>query len=388
MKLAGPLIRRRYLPVEANSEVHGPVLMTGCRFLRNLLRTALYLILLFIIAGCTGVSDFLQENTAARIVTGASEKERRQIILLSDRLQVRAKEYEKSGEIYSALLCWQVLSILNPNDQEYARRFRQLKNESQLAAERHFETGERYFNKNQMENARREFLTALRYNPDHPQALDYLKNKMFPAISNPYRVQKGDSLVNIADNVYGDPNLYYLIAVYNNLEVDQPLSVGKDLKLPVLEPDLAPPLVDITKELASAKKLFLNQEYKKVLQSTAKVLRIDPSNTEAADLKNASLYQIAGSLRQQHKYLEALETLKKLDPRYKGVQKDIAEVKVLLKKQAEENYRIGVKYFVNEEIDKAIKTWEKTLILDPQHPKAGQDIKKARRLLNKLKKVE
>ncbi|UCD82458.1 MAG: tetratricopeptide repeat protein [Desulfobacterales bacterium] len=348
----------------------------------------MYLILAFHIVGCGGVSDFLQENTATRIVTGVSEKERRQKILMSDRLQLRAKEYEKSGQIYGALLGWQVLSILNPEDQDYAARFRQLKYESQLAANRHFETGKRDFNNNSFDSARQEFLIALRYNPDHPEALNYLKNKMSPEITSRYQVQKGDSLASIAEKVYQDPDKYYLIAVYNNLDADQPLIAGKNLKLPVLEPGLALPLVDITRELKNVRKLFLSREYEKVLQRTAGVLSIDPSNSEAADLKNAALYQIAARLRQNRNYIESLEILNKMDPRYKGVQKDVAEIKVLLKKQAEENYRIGVSYFVKEEIDKAIEAWEKTLILDPQHPKAGQDIEKARRLLKKLKEVD
>ena len=388
MKLSGPHNRLRHLPIKANCKGREPDPTSGCRFLQYLKFVTWYPILLLYIAGCTGMPDFLEENTAARIVTGASEKEKRQKILLTDRLRLRAEDYEKSGEIYGALLCWQVLSVLNPGDQNYAASFRQLEHESRLSANRHFEMGERDFKNNLLESARREFLIALRYNPDHPQALNYLKNKMSPATSRLYRVQTGDSLVSIATDVYRDPNKYYLIAVYNKLDVDQPLIDGTNLKLPGLESDLALPLVDIPNELSNARKLFLSQAYEKVLQRTALVLSIDPSNMEAADLKNAALYQIAAGLQQQRRYLEALATLKKLDPRYKGVQKDIAAVKAQLKKEAEENYRLGVNYFVNEEIGKAIETWEKTLILDPQHPKARQDIEKARRLLKKLKEVD
>lgn len=388
MKPPGPQNLRDHLPIKLNGEGRHSIATDGDRFLRYLIFAALYLTLLFYIVGCSGMSDFLQENTATRLITGVSEKERRQNILLSDRLQLRAKEYEKSGEIYGALLCWQVLSILNPADQDYADRFQRLKNESQLLADQHFAKGVVFFKKNAYKSARQEFLSALRYNPDRAEALDYLKNKMTFKITSLYRIQKGDSLVNIAKNVYHDPNKYYLIAVYNNLAVNQTLIAGKYLKLPALEPGLAMPLVDITGELKYARKLFLNQEYKKVLQSTANILKIDPSNIEAADLKNAALYQIAEGFRQQRNYLESLETLKKLDPRYKGIQEDIAELKVLLKKQAEANYRIGVSYFVNEQFNKAIESWQKTLIQNPRHPKARQDIEKARRLLNKLKEVE
>lgn len=388
MKFPDPPNRLHHLLRKANRKGRQPGATSGYPSLRHLILGILYLILLSQIVGCTGMSNFIEKNTATRIVTGAAEKERRQNILLSDRLQLRAKEYEKGGEIYGALLCWQVLSILNPENQNYAEKFQQLKNESQLSATLHFEMGKRDYNNKLYETARREFLIALRYNPDHSEALDYLKNKMTPAMRSSYRVKMGDTLVSIAENVYQDPNKYYLIAVYNQLDVKQALIVGTNLKLPALEPDLASPLADIPMELKNARKLFLNQAYEKVLQRTALILNIDPSNTEAAELKNAALYQQASLLRQQRRYFEALEILKKLDPRYKGVQKDIAEIKALLKQQAEESYRIGVNYFVNEEIDKAIEAWKKTLILDPQHPKAGQDIEKARRLLKKLKDVD
>jgi hypothetical protein len=48
-------------------------------------------------------------------------------------------------------------------------------------------------------------------------------------------------------------------------------------------------------------------DYEKVLQSTALVLSMDPSDIEAADLKNSALYQFAAGLQQQRRYLEALE---------------------------------------------------------------------------------
>jgi len=388
MKPHGPQNLRDHLPVKSNGKDRHPLATYRNRFLRSLIIAALYSALLFYNVGCSGMSNFLQENQATRMITGESEKERRSNILLSDRLQLRAKEYENDGEIYGALLCWQVLSILNPADQDFADKFHRLKYESRLLADQHFAKGVVFFKENAYQSARQEFLSALRYNPDHAEALVYLKNKITFKITSLYQIQTGDSLVNIAKNIYRDPNKYYLIAVYNNLDPNQPLVAGKYLKLPTLEQGLAMPLVDITRELKTARALFLNQEYEKVLQRTAKVLKIDPSNTEAAELKNAARYQIAERFRKQHNYLESLKTLKKLDPRYKGVQKDIAEVKVLLKQQAEENYRIGVNYFVHEQFNDAIESWQKTLIQNPQHPKARQDIEKARRLLKKLKEVD
>jgi tetratricopeptide (TPR) repeat protein len=339
-------------------------------------------------SGCTGMPAFLQDSAATRIITGEAEKDRRQTVLLSDRLQLRAREYEKNGEIQSALLCWQLLSNLNPSEQDYSDKFNRLLYESRLLAEEHFKKGKDFYRAGSYKPARKEFLTALRYNPDHAEALKYVKHKMTPALTRRYKIQQGDSLAKIAKKIYRDPNKYFLIAVYNNLDLNQQLVVGQQLTLPTLDPDRSVALVDVSGELKHARQLFLNQEYEMVIRSASKILRISPSNTEATELKNAALYQIAERYRKQHRYLESLETLNRLDPQYKGVQEDIAQVKVLLKQQAEENYRIGINFFINEQFEQAIKSWEKTLLQNPHHPKAGQDIEKARRLLKKLKEVD
>ncbi|QJD99466.1 DUF3380 domain-containing protein [Massilia forsythiae] len=47
-----------------------------------------------------------------------------------------------------------------------------------------------------------------------------------------YHVQGGENLKSIAKSVWGDANLWYLIANANNLEVDSPLTIGQTLRLP------------------------------------------------------------------------------------------------------------------------------------------------------------
>ena len=363
----------------------------GChilRTIRHLICLTLFATALATIPGCSGMSDLIRENTAAKMITGASEKERRQKILLSDRLQLRAKGYEKNGEIYEATLCWQILTILNPSDREYMDKFQRLQLESRQRANRYFESGVLYFKKKAYQSARKEFLSALRYNPDHIESLEYLKGKMSTEIYQLYQIKPQDSLRIISKTVYQDPNKDILIAIYNDLDPDQELTVGNYLRLPILESGLTRPVVNITSELDKARKLFLSRDYERAVRRTEQILQIDPSNGEAAELKNAALYQIAETYRKLQNYVDTLKTLKKVDPRYKGVKKDIEEVNIILRQQAEENYRLGVNFFVNEEFDRAIDRWQDTLRQNPQHPKARQDIEKARRLLKKLDEVD
>jgi hypothetical protein len=57
------------------------------------------------------------------------------------------------------------------------------------------------------------------------------------------------------------------------------------------------------------------------------------------------------------------------------------------KEKAEESYNAGVKFFINQKLDEAIQSWEQTLALNPEHPKASKDIVKARGLQQKLREL-
>jgi tetratricopeptide (TPR) repeat protein len=87
-------------------------------------------------------------------------------------------------------------------------------------------------------------------------------------------------------------------------------------------------------------------------------------------------------------YTEALNVLSKADPQYDCVKKTISDVYKAKKKQAEVHYLNGVKHFLNEELQSAIKEWEKALALNPEHKKAKKNINNAQSLLEKLEKVK
>jgi hypothetical protein len=66
----------------------------------------------------------------------------------------------------------------------------------------------------------------------------------------------------------------------------------------------------------------------------------------------------------------------------------ITTTKALLKKQGEEHYLRGLKYFVDDDIEGAVEEWERALYLDPSHKKAKKDILNAKKIIEQLKKVE
>jgi tetratricopeptide (TPR) repeat protein len=308
--------------------------------------------------------------------------------LLSERYQMKALEYEKSGELQRALFNWKVVAELNPGDRQFAEKIIDLIAAIESKGEEHFKKGVASYKNGSFEAARKEFLIALRYNPNHKEALDYLKNKLTAESYTVYEVKRGDTLKDIAREVYKDPGKDFLIAYFIDIDTKEKPLPGTSLKLPMLEASLTRRLVDIEKELLKAKNLLRDKDYEKILHIAGKVLEYDPKNKDAADLVNVSYYQIGTRLILDKKYREALNMFNRVAPGYNGVKEAISDVNKIIEKDAEIYYREGVKHFLNEELEEAINEWEKTLVLNPEHQKAKRDIENARGLLEKLKQIK
>jgi tetratricopeptide (TPR) repeat protein len=334
-----------------------------------------------------------------------------------------AMRYEKSGELPRALLCWEVIQAFHPTDEEARRKIEDLRARMLALAEQHFKQGISYYKNNSIPAARREFSLTLYYNPEHAEALSYLKNRLNEEDYLLYEVKPGDTLREIAKKVYNDQQKDFLIAYFNNLGKDPKLEPKTTLKLPILEipqpkgtaemkempmdpkellaepkDSKEPKEIKETKEtkeareaketremMAKAEISFKANKFKETVSITEDILSIDPSNKQARGLTNASYYQIGKTLSAQKKYEEALGQWSRVDPGFR----DVSELIVSAKKQlAEVHYINGIKYYTEEKLDKAVQEWEETLALNPQHPKAKGDIEGALKLLQKLKDIK
>jgi tetratricopeptide (TPR) repeat protein len=281
-----------------------------------------------------------------------------------------------------------VASELRPGDREIAGKIADLQATIEKESEMHFKKGLAFYKDNSFKAAQREFLTALRYNPYHKQALDYLKNRLTVEGYRAYQVKEGDTPRSIAHSVYKDPEKDFLISYFTGTDTRAKLVPGTILRLPVLEAEFIREFIDIEEELLKAKDLVKTKDFEKVLPIVGKILEYDPENKEAADLANASYYEIGERLRLEKKYIASLKMLNRVSPGYEGIKEAIFDVTESLRKEAEIHYKVGVKHFLNEELEEAIKEWEQTLALNPDHQKARKDIEDARSLLDKLKKIK
>jgi tetratricopeptide (TPR) repeat protein len=324
-----------------------------------------------------------------------------------ERYRNKALEYEKIGELRRALQCWEIVSSFIPTDGEVTKRMADLKAQIHTTADQHFKKGLSYYQNNSLEAAREEFLLALIYNPDHKEALDYVKEKLTGEDHILYEVEKGDTLKEIAKKKYNDSQKDFLIAYFNNLGKDVKLAPKTVLKIPILEPQRTEQasvtsvpkemptermpkgekeiLINSKEMLGKAQGYFKVKNYREAASSAEEILAYDPGNRDARDLSNASYYQMGKTLSQEKKFQEALEVFEHVEPGYKDLNESVAFVK---KRLADAHYIKGVEYFTNEELNKAIKEWEETLSLDPNHQKAKEGIENARALLEKLKQIK
>lgn len=309
-------------------------------------------------------------------------------IFVSKHCQTKALAYEKNSELQLAIYNWRIVSKLSPEESHFAKRLADLQADSIRLAEKHFKVGVAYVKRNDIKAARKEFLIALRHNPYHKGALDYVKNTLPEIGYVAYVVKAGDSIKDIAHAVYEDSGKDFLISHITGLDAGKRPAQGTTIMLPVLAPGLTRKLMDVEKELSKARALFKLEKYEKVIPFAHKILEYDPKNKEAVDLVNASYFQIGKQFCLKGEYSRSLETFNQITPGYDGVQEAIAEAHGQMKKLAEMHYTIGVKHFVNEELIKAIEEWEKALALNPEHQKAKSEIENARSLLEKLKQIQ
>lgn len=141
-------------------------------------------------------------------------------------------------------------------------------------------------------------------------------------------------------------------------------------------------------KLEEARRLLDRGAWGSVINVTEEILKQDPGSDEAKMLFSNASYKLGKILLDRGQADKAMDILSRIEPSYEDTRQLLSVARARMKAQAEALYREGVKQFVNEELEKAIKTWKKVLELNPDHAKARQDMDNAQRLLEKLRALE
>ncbi len=186
------------------------------------------LFLLFLIAGCAG---FGTKSPAQ----------------LSKEYTKKAQAAEKKGDLAEALKQYKLVLTVDPKNKLAQEKRAKLEPQLNKLAEQHYRKGLKYYRQGQYPPARKEFLTALRYNPDHAEA----KEKLTAAREEikdvkryiVHTLQADETISTLAERYYGDYRKFHVIAEYNEMEDATKVTVGQEIKIPVIEgtPILADP---------------------------------------------------------------------------------------------------------------------------------------------------
>lgn len=342
---------------------------------------------------------------------------------------------EAAGKLLSAMDNLRIALTIQRSDRPSLAKARELKAKVDAEAEAHFNAGKAAEEKGDAGTAKRELLASLRLNPDHAAALELLKKILNPDVFAYHKVKEGETIASLAKSVYENPGAELLITRVNGLTVADKLKPGQTLRLPIVQPALRQALerdlafaapgpgekpkkedkkaaevasaapvpapapvqvniaqpqgaaaaVDVAPLLSMAKLQFTNGLYETVISLTDEVLAAEPGNAEATSLQQDATYQLGTDLAKRGSNVQAAKTFLRLPKTYKDTGKQLDAVLGILHKASEPVYLEGVKYFIAEDLQKASEAWERTLQMDPWHPKAASDLQKARQLLEKLR---
>ena len=342
----------------------------------------LILCLLAVLTGCADLAPLYRKAPVAGGPTPPAAQAAAPIPF-----DARALDYEKNGDLQMALFFWRVVSRLNPEDKEVAGRIESLRIAIQRESQQHYEKGVSLFHQGLRREAQIEFLTALRQNPDHRQALAFLKERLHGERFLSHQVVAGDTFATLGQKLYGDPQMGLLIAALLGVDPAAKPAPGGTLILPRVVEVPKAPVLDIDQELAAARKLLADEEFAAAAAVVDKVLQQEPAHSEARSLADQAHFENGKRLHLQQRYREAREAFKQVSPGYRDTDAFLAVIRQQLEQEAETHYRRGVNHFVNEDLAEAIAEWQQTLVLNPEHRKAAQDIENARELLKKLEQV-
>lgn len=305
------------------------------------------------------------------------------------RLRMLARESQRRGEFQKAILLWNAVKGFLPDDPEAAEAVSSLQGKARRNAESHFRKGIEFQRQGDIDAAQREFLLALAHDPELEGVLPRLRETAGPPDVVVYDTRGGDTPRSIAEKVYGDPERAIVVSHFAKVAGGENGILEEGMRLILPAPD---PMTKANGEtsrslLEKVRNLLRERNYREAVRQAEKILAADPGNRYAGEALDAAYYQLGMSLFRDGRSRESLRYLERVDPGYRNAGEVIASLKERIE-EADALYAKGLRHFLAEELDAAETEWEKTLELDPFHPKAGRDLEKVRRMKGALKRMQ
>ncbi|BBO73308.1 hypothetical protein DSCW_07250 [Desulfosarcina widdelii] len=149
----------------------------------------------------------------------------------------QAQAYEAQGNLLEALEQFKLAQTIAPKEPVVTEGIQRLEKQLDDLAENHYQAGLRYRDKGQWESAKKEFLKALYYRPEHEKAAAMLQQRQ-PDGGTKYithQIKAGESISKLALKYYGDYKKYHHIANFNKMTDVTRVRVGQKIRIPVID---------------------------------------------------------------------------------------------------------------------------------------------------------
>lgn len=348
----------------------------------------------------------------------------------------KAREAEGKGDTSDALRFYKMALTVDPQDEAVKASISRIEKGLKDAAKRHFEAGMRFREEGNYFPARKEFLAALRFDPDFQEAYRMLTDKS-QVVTKKYVVHvvsPGESISKLAQIYYGDYKKYPIIARFNGLEDAASVRVGQQVRIPVEEGFIEKPPVeghrppqikesyeviesaddeffDVAQgegahsaEAKPSKKeeeqdqatgyrnyamdLFQQQRYDEAAVEFEKVLSVMPQDKVSREYAYKANYESALLLLKEKDYLAARDRFKTSLTYNSECSKCHTYIKECEDSYKEFHYRNGMKLFQDQNVQDALKEWEMVSSLDPNYKRTPQLIERAKTILRKLEELK
>jgi len=345
------------------------------------------------------------------------------------------KEHEDKRNLAGAYKQYKLAITVSPQNKEALKGIDRLEKELFKWAEKYYLEGMNFYNQGKYRPARRKFLTALKFWPDHSRALKMLTPRKHVRYKKyiEHIIKPSESLSKIAMIYYGDYRKFSIIAEYNNIADATLTHVGQKIRVPEIEgvpfltekQDIKPEEAraaegkekeePVDKEVKEELEETVDEEVKEELEETVdeveiyrdlgveffnemkyqeaitefnKVINVNPDDVITLEYLARSHFQCAMGLFEKKDYLKAKKEFE-VSLQYK---KNCPTCQEYIKKSKEIymeiHYKLGVAHFGKEQLIEAIMEWELVRAIDSNYKEVANNIKKAKILLKRLEEIK
>ena len=284
----------------------------------------------------------------------------------------KAKELEAAGQLPEGLRQYKIALTVRPNDRPAKEGRERVQKALRKGAEEHYRAGLRMQKEGKEAQALQQFLTALRFRPDYPEALEMASARR-PVPAEKQVVQK----------VQPEPEVK---------EPPQELSVEEEALPSSEEAPVQEEQKEDVEQIAAYREygmeLYREGKYQEALSEFGKVLTARPDDAVAKDYSYRSSFELAVEFFQQREYLAAREQFLVSLKHNKNCQHCHFYIRRSEELFKEMHYKQGIEFYGKEELAEAIMEWEMVRGLDPNYKRVDYYIKKAKDIQRKLDELK